>query len=50
MYHIAVAALAALILSHHCSFFSNEHDYRAHPTYFGGEAKCVAFPGFISGI
>jgi hypothetical protein len=48
MHHITVAALAALILSHHCSFSSNENDYKMHPTCFGGEAKNSTFPGFIS--
>ena len=50
MLHIAVAALAALILWHHCSFSSNDRDYKTHPTCFGGEAKNSAFRGFISGI
>jgi hypothetical protein len=50
MHHIAVAALAALILSQHCSFSSNAHDYKTHPTCFGEEAENSAFPDFICGI
>jgi len=50
MHHTAVAALAVLILSHHYSFSSNEHDYKTQPTCFGEEAKNSAFPGFISGV